>query len=141
MANLELVGPLTLVGTLDLVGGGGGKVLVGGAEALVENAEGMGVPVLLPPNAPADAGTKAVCLRSLGSPTMTAGGKTVVTTGLVLQGNSKTWPGMLLPSTANTGPTAVTANGLPVNVLGDRATVFPNGGSANFAAGVGKSGQ
>jgi hypothetical protein len=138
MADLELVGPLDLVGTLDLVGDGG-KVVVGGVRALVENAEGKGIPVVLPPPpaSPLDTGTKAVCLKSLGAG-ITAGTKTLVTTGLVLQGDSGAWPGMLTPSTVNTGPGVVTANGLPVNVVGDSATIFPNGAPAAFS---GKSGQ
>jgi hypothetical protein len=34
---------------------------------------------------------------------------------------------MLTPSQTNTGPNRVTANGLPVNVSGDTATIFPTG--------------
>ena len=55
MANLELSGMLDLSGNLDLSGADGGKVLVAGAEALVElaptarPAHGSAPPVILPP--------------------------------------------------------------------------------------------
>lgn len=130
MADLELAGPLDLRGTLDLVGQGG-KVLVNGGEALVVGATGKGVPIFLPPQAPQGTGPDVECVASLGSG-ITAAGATVVTTGMVLQGNPRTWPGMLTPSTTNTGPVQVTANVLPVNVVGDTASVFPNGSTATF---------
>ncbi len=135
MADLELDGPLDLLGRLELAGQGG-TVLVNGAEALVEGATGTGVPVILPPPPapkPIDDGTKARCVSSLGK-TVTAGGTPLMTTGMVLQGNTSTWPGMLLPSTGNSGPKKITANALPINVKDDRATVFPNGGSATFSS-------
>lgn len=130
MADLNLNGPLNLVGRLNLVGQGG-KVLVRGAQALVEGAEGKGVPVPLPPQSPQDPGKAATCVKSLGAG-ITAANKTLVTTGMVLQGDKNSWPGMLGPSGVNSGPTAVTANRLPINVLQDKATIFPNGGTATF---------
>ncbi|GAA5012437.1 hypothetical protein [Actinopolymorpha pittospori] len=137
MPDLELKGPLDLNGNLNLVPPDGGKVLVNGAEALVEGkAEGTAPVVAIPPppSAPADSGTKVVVVSSLGK-TVTVNNEALVTTGMVLQGN--TWPGMVLPSTRNTGATVVNANVLPVNVVGDRVAIFPNGGSAT----IGKSGQ
>ncbi|MGZ4649646.1 MAG: hypothetical protein ACXV3A_03810 [Kineosporiaceae bacterium] len=126
MADLELVGPLDLLGTLDLAGQGG-AVLVGGARALVEGASTTSAPPVLippPPASPADASTSVEVKKSLIA-MITAGGKTIVATGLVLQG--QTWPGMVTPSQVNAAPMAVTANGLPVNVKGDTATIFPTG--------------
>jgi hypothetical protein len=130
MANLELTGPLDLTGTIALAGDGGGKVLVNGAEALVEDASGTAPIVLVPPPpaSPADSSTNVKCVRSLGAG-ITAGGKTLVTTGLVLQG---IWPGMITPSTKNASPQLVTANGVPVNVRQDSAVIFPNGGSVTI---------
>ena len=136
MADLELNGPLDLMGTIDLVADGGGTVLVNGAAALVEGATGSdGVPVILPtpPASPIDTGTTVECVKSLGAG-ITASGKTVVTTGMIVQGASKSWPGMITPSTGNTGPHVVTANAVPINVEGDKAVVFPNGGSASFTS-------
>lgn len=139
MTDLNLNGPLDLVGALTLVGQGG-KVLVNGVEALVEQAEGQAAaPVIMPtpPASPVDTGVKVKCVSSLGRQ-ITAAGKALVTTGMVLQGNNATWPGMITPSTKNTVPSTVTANGLPINVLNDTAVIFPNGGTATFGS---KSGQ
>ncbi|MGW5361454.1 hypothetical protein [Actinopolymorpha pittospori] len=135
MPDLELKGPLDLNGNLNLVADGG-KVLVNGIEALVEGAEGTAPVVAIPPppSAPADSGTKVVVVSSLGK-TVTVNNEALVTTGMVLQGN--TWPGMVLPSTQNTGAAVVNANALPVNVVGDRVAIFPNGGSTT----IGQSGQ
>jgi len=130
MTDLNLNGQLNLRGSMDLAGQGG-KVLVNGKDALVEGASGTGILVPLPPQAPQDPGLKATCVSSLGK-SITAAGKALVTTGMVLQGDTNSWPGMLTPSTVNSGPSAVTANFLPINVLSDSATVFPNGGSATF---------
>lgn len=137
MPDLDLKGQLDLNGNLNLVPPDGGKVLVNGVEALVEGAEGEALSQVLlppPPASPADGGTKVVVVSSLGK-TVTVNNEALVTTGMVLQGNTNTWPGMVLPSTQNTGATVVKANALPVNVLGDRATIFPNGGTAT----IGKS--
>ena len=140
MTDLNLKGPLDLVGSLTLVGQGG-KVLVNGVEALVEQAEGQAAaPVIMPtpPASPVDTGVKVKCVSSLGQ-RITAAGKALVTTGMVLQGNNaSTWPGMITPSTKNRAPSMVTANGLPINVLNDTAVIFPNGGTATFNS---KSGQ
>lgn len=128
MANLELVGPLDLLGTLDLVGQGG-AVLVGGARALVEGAgTDSAPPVLIPPSLATaiDAGLSVTVQKSLVAG-IKASGKTIVATGLVLQGNNNTWPGMVTPSQGNAGPIAVTADGIPVNVVNDTATIFPTG--------------
>jgi hypothetical protein len=126
VTDLELVGPLDLLGTLDLAGQGG-AVLVGGTRALVEGASTSTAPQVLippPPGSPAETSTSVAVKKSL-SAMITAGGKTIVATGLVLQGT--TWPGMVMPSQANASPKAVTANGLPVNVKNDKATIFPTG--------------
>jgi len=141
MGDLALSGVLHLQGTLALSGDGGGKVLVGGAEVLVEGqrgtgtAHGTGVPVPLPPPAPTDTGTDVWIFRSFNA-TVTAGGKAVVTQGLCAQGNPGTaaWPGMVQASVAN--PT-VTVNGVPANVVGDLGTTLPTGGPITF----GTSGQ
>lgn len=132
MGDLKLVGPLSLSGALHLEGQGG-KVLVNGAEALVEGASGNGVSVIQPPppGTPIGVGPQATCISSLGK-TITAGGKALVTTGMVLQGNPAIWPGMVTPSTVNSGPTQVTANSVPVNVKNDKAAVFPNGSTATL---------
>lgn len=133
MGDLALAGPLNLMGALHLCDDGG-ILTVNGADALVEGAAGTAVaPVLLPPP-PAKPVTESVAVEvvsSLGKTVDTAG-TPLVTLGLVLQGEPLTWPGMVLPSTGNSGPSAVLANGLPVNVEGDRATIFPNGGSATL---------
>lgn len=126
MANLELEGPLDLLGTLDLAGQGG-AVLVNGTKALVEGAStSVAPPVLIPPP-PAKAvdDSPSVGIKKSLIAMITAGGKTIVATGLVLQGN--TWPGMVMPSQINAAPKTVTANGLPINVVGDQAMIFPTG--------------
>ncbi|MFM2119490.1 MAG: hypothetical protein RL722_958, partial [Pseudomonadota bacterium] len=54
--------------------------------------------------------------------------RNLVALGMVMQGQSGApWPGMMLPGSAT-----VTINGLPVNVVGDQAVIFPSGGSASF---------
>lgn len=134
MPDLKLNGPLDLNGSLNLVADSGGKVLVNGVQALVEGAKGLApAPVALPPPpaSPADPGQNVEVVTSLGK-TVKANGTALVTTGMVLQGTNSTWPGMVLPSTQNTGPAAVKANGLPINVLGDRATIFPNGAAVSI---------
>ena len=136
MADLELVGPLDLLGTLDLVGQGG-AVVVGGIKALVEgagtNTPSPAPPVLIPPPpaSPADDGLAVQVKKSL-IVGITASGKTIVATGLALQGIRSTWPGMVTPSKTN-APMPVTANGLPVNVVGDTATIFPTGAPVPLA--------
>jgi uncharacterized Zn-binding protein involved in type VI secretion len=142
MANLELSGRLDLSGNLSL-SADGGKVLVGGQEALVElgpttrpaHCSGA-VPVILPPP-PASPTDPAPLLNVINSfnKTVKIAGKPIVALGMVMQGNNPSWPGMVLPSQANTGP--VTCGFIPVNVVGDQAVVFPTGAPAAF----GSSGQ
>src|SRR5690606_20188672 len=107
MGDLHLEGPLNLSGQLHLCHDGG-TLTVNGAEALVEGATGEALaPVLLPPP-PAKPITESLAVEvvaSLGK-TIDTAGAVVVTTGMVLQGEPRTWPGMVLPSVGNSGPTA-----------------------------------
>ena len=135
MADLLLKGTLTLFGTLKL-NPDGGKVLIGdaGLEALVEGASGTAVPPVImppPPATPVDTGTGVEVLSSFNK-TVTAQGKNIVALGIVMQGNNPTWPGLMLPSTGNTGP--VTLNGVPINVVNDQATIFPSGGMGTLSS-------
>jgi hypothetical protein len=128
MADLKLKGVLNLIGNLKL-NADGGKVLVGdaGLEALVEEAQGQGVPPVLippPPASPSDPGTKVKVISSFNK-TVTAHNKNIVALGIVMQGNAPSWPGMMLPSAGN--PT-VTINFIAINVVNDQATIFPSGG-------------
>ena len=143
MADLILEGNLTLTGNLNLVGDGG-KVLIGSAEVLVEGtsptngAQGTSpVPVIQPPPpaSPLDPGTSVYLISSFNK-TVKADNKNIVALGIVLQGNTPMWPGMMLPSTNNTE--IVTVAGIPANVINDQATIFPSGGIATFD---GASGQ
>jgi hypothetical protein len=135
MANLDLKGPLNLLGTLTLEGASGGKVTIDGQEILVEvtpgtmPAHGSAPAVTLPPPAPADPAPFVNVINSFNK-TVKVGSKAAVAQGMVMQGSVPTWPGMVLPSQKNTSP--VTAGGLPINVVGDKAIVFPSGGSATF---------
>lgn len=130
MGDLNLKGMLNLKGILTL----GDKVLVGGEEALVVlqpgQKHGDAPPVIMPPPpaAPLDQGTAVVIIVSLNQ-TVKAKGKAIVTQGMAMQGNTSLWPGMVLPSTKNSG---VTINFIPINVKGDQAVIFPSGGSASF---------
>jgi hypothetical protein len=137
MANLDLKGTLDFKGMLTLTGASGGKVTVNGVEVLVEQAEGIAPPFIFPPPpaAPVDQGTKVTVLSSLNK-TVKAGAKAIVTQGMALQGTlppSGTWPGFV-----SRGSATVTVNQIPINVLGDQASIFPSGGTAQFAA---QSGQ
>jgi hypothetical protein len=143
MADLVLGGNLTLMGNLNLVGDGG-KVLIGSAEVLVEGtsptngAQGTSpAPVIQPPPpaSPLDPGTSVYLVSSFNK-TVKANDKAIVALGIVLQGNTPMWPGMMLPSTNNTE--IVTIAGVPANVKNDQATIFPSGGVATFD---GASGQ
>lgn len=143
MADLILEGNLILMGNLNLVGDGG-KVLIGSAEVLVEGdsptngAQGTSpVPVIQPPPpaSPLDHGTSVYLISSFNK-TVKADNKNIVALGIVLQGNTPMWPGMMLPSTNNTE--VVTIAGVPANVVNDQATIFPSGGIATFD---GASGQ
>ncbi len=136
MGDLKLKGMLNLKGLLKL-NPSGGKVLVGGKPALVVLPLGQkhgdaAAPVIQPPPpaTPIDTGLDVVVFVSFNQ-TVTAGGKAIVTQGMVMQGKpSPVWPGMVQPSTNN--PT-VKINNLAVNVEGDMAVVFPSGGTATLS--------
>ena len=117
--------------------------MVGGVAALVETNPMAGdpaqsnaaPPVIIPPppGTPKDPGTNVWVFNSLNK-TIKVGSRPLATQGLVIQGNlptaappGPTWPGKLLPSGTNTGPSVVTANNIAVNVEGDQATIFPSG--------------
>ena len=131
MATINLKGPLNLAGTLTFKD----KLTIAGTEALIQ-ADNLGTapPVLLPPPpaTPVDQGTDVSIVASFNQ-NVKAGSKAIVALGMVLQGSSKTWPGMMLPSNANTGPTKVSINNLAINVQNDQAVIFPSGGSAIFS--------
>ena len=137
MADLKLKGNLLLVGTLKLAGEGG-KVKIEGKEALVEGVTGTAVsPVMIPPPpaGPTDPGLDVEVISSFNK-TVTAGGKNIVAMGIVMQGNNPTWPGMMLPSSSNTGPVLI--NGFIANVVGDQAAIFPSGGIGDFSSSSGQ---
>ena len=127
MGQLNLTGKLDLLGTVALRD----KVLVNGVEALVELAKGQAPAVILPPPpaGPIDAVTDVQVVASFNK-TITAGGRAIVTQGMTLEGKAPTWPGMVLPSSANQ---TVTANGAAINVKGDKGITFPNGGQSVFS--------
>ena len=130
MGDLKLTGPLNFMGSLTLKD----KVLVGGSEVLVvANGLGQASPVILPPP-PASPTDPAPGVNIIVSFNMTikAGTKPIVAQGMCMQGSTPSWPGMVLPSSANSGGTAVKANGLPMNVVGDKGVTFPSGGSVSF---------
>lgn len=132
MADLVLKGVLNLAGTLKLATSGGGKVKVGSAVALVEQASGTAPPVIIPPPPapkPLDDGPNVNVITSF-TKTVTANGKAIVTQGMVMQGAIPTWPGMVLPSQGNA---TVTINRLAINVENDKAIIFPSGGSASLS--------
>lgn len=138
------MGTLTLKGTLDLKGmltlqPSGGKVMIDTLEALVQVNPAMdgpqcssAPPVMLPP-APAGPTQPqpTVWIVTSFNQTVKAGTRPMVAQGMVMQGLSPSpmWPGMVLQSTGN--PT-VKANGVPINVVGDKATIFPSGGMATL---------
>lgn len=135
MGDLVLGGTLQLMGTLNLEAEGGKVVIdAGGAqfEVLVEGATGTAAPPVIqppPPATPLDTGVDAEVISSFNQ-TVKAGGKNIVTGGVVMQGDVPTWPGMMLPSAGNTGPVLV--SGIPATVQNDQATIFPSGGVATF---------
>ena len=145
MKNLNLKGPLNLMGNLTLTPPSQGKVIVNNQEALVvmmpaPPAHHGTAPSVIqppPPAIPADAGTDVWVINSLNQ-TVRIGQRAIVTQGFVIQGNVPTWPGMVLPSQINTGPTAVTINRISINVLGDQASIFPSGGIALLNAASGQ---
>lgn len=135
MANLELNGTLDFSGIVQLEGDSGGKVLVDSIEVLVEQSEGLAAaPVNLPPPpaGPIEPGLKVIVISSLNK-TVTAGGKAIVTQGIVMQGSNPMWPGMVMRGSHN-----VTVNNIPMNVMNEQATIFPSGGTAKLST---KSGQ
>ena len=138
MMALDLKGPLNLMGDLTLQASGGGKVTIGNNEILVEVApgksppQGNAPPVTFPPPAPQNPFPDVNIINSFNK-TVKIGSAPAVALGLVMQGKPAFWPGMMLPSQGNTPP--VTASGLPINVVGDQAIIFPSGGSANFTDG------
>ena len=139
MADLTLKGNLTLMGNLNLVGDGG-KVLVGTNPVLVEGdsptngAQGMAAPVVLippPPGAPlVDGGTTAYVVSSFNK-NVKAANKPIVAGGILMQGNTPTWPGMMNPSMNNTE--VVIIAGTPANVANDQGIIFPSGGTATIS--------
>jgi hypothetical protein len=141
-AGLVLKGPLNL--KLDLtLKASGGTVNVGDDPILVElSAPGTPIhsssapPVSLPPPAPVDPGPNVWVIKSFNT-TVKIGDKYAVAQGMVMQGNVPTWPGMVLPSQKNMPPTAVSANGVPLNVVADQAIIFPIGAPT----GLSQSGQ
>lgn len=138
MAGLKLAGSLNLAGRLTL-DPSGGKVTAGGHEVLVQvivpggPIQGSAPPVILPPPpaVPLDELPNVWIVNSFNQ-MITIGTKPIVALGMVMQGgkvgNMPTWPGMVLQSTNNSGPVKV--NQVPLNVLGDRAVIFPTGASA-----------
>lgn len=137
MGNLTLKGPLNLMGNLTFKPGGGGKLIVGSAEALVEATPSdppqstAAPPVILPPPPAAPLQPQpTVWIVSSFNKTVKAGSKNIVALGMVMQGQSGAplWPGMMLPGSAT-----VTINHLAVNVVNDQAVIFPSGGSASFS--------
>lgn len=133
MGDLVLSGELNFLGMLDLKGDGG-KVKVDGNEILVKqtpgNAHGKGVPVILPPPpaGPLDTGADATIIVSFNA-TITINGEHAVTMGVHMQGDIPTWPGMVLPSSNNSG---VKANHIPMNVQNDTGITLPNGGTVTY---------
>ncbi len=141
MSGLNLKGMLNLKGILKLSAGSGGKIEVNSVEALVEATRGVPpsqglspAPVLIPPPPapPTDAGLDVWVFKSF-NPTVTANGKNIVTQGMCAQGlpGTATWPGMVMPSLLN--PT-VTINNIPINVVGDMATILPTGVPVTFTS-------
>ncbi len=135
MGDLKLSGDLNLIGPLDLKADGG-KVKIDDKEILVVqttpgNAHGTdGIPVILPPPpaTPTDTGPNATIIVSFNN-TVKIDGKAAVAMGVHLQGNTPTWPGMVLPSANNTG---VKANYLFMNVQEDTGITLPNGGTVTY---------
>ena len=125
MTPLVLKGPLDLTGSLNLTSSG--KILIGSDEALVEGASGDGVAVPLPPTSPIDTGLKATVKKSFNA-TVKANGTVFVALGMTMQGDTPTWPGMVLR-----GSSTVKANGVAINVKGDKAITLPIGAPATLS--------
>ena len=136
MADLVLSGTVRLTGPLKLAATGG-KVKVDSAEVLVSSSQtvhGKGVAVTQPPPpaGPLDTGLDARIISSFNSSvTVAVGGSdaAAVALGITVQGNTMVWPGMVLPSTVNTG---VTIGASAINVVGDSGVTLPNGGTISF---------
>jgi len=132
MADIKLTGPVMLRGNLSF---SGGKLLVGGKQALVvvtggDSPQCNGAPpVLLPPPPASPAFPQpTVWIISSFNQTVKVNNKAIVALGMVMQGQAGApWPGMMLPGS---GPAMI--NGIPINVVGDQAVIFPSGGSASF---------
>ena len=121
MADLNLKGTLKLAGSLDLQASGG-KVKVGGKEALVVGATGTGtsIPLPGPPQPPTNPGTK-VQVMSSSNPTVKVSGTLIVVAGSdVMQGDvgPPRWPGTVLK-----GASTVQVNGVGVSVVNDQAVI------------------
>ena len=138
MTDLTFKGKLKLFGVLKLAADGG-KVKVEANDVLVVNpdgkVQGTGIPVIQPPTSPIDDVADVKVINSFNSTlTVKVNGedKPVVALGVCIQGGKipgGTWPGMMLPSTQNTG---VLINGVAINVQNDNAITLPNGGNVVF---------
>lgn len=153
MTNLNLKGPLNLMGNLTLTPPSKGKVTVNDQEALVvmippvDPAHSQSATQVIqppPPASPADTGSNVWVINSLNQ-TVRIGQQAIVAQGFVMQGGKPggvvgppLWPGMVLPSQNNAGPIAVTVNYIPINVLRDQALIFPSGGVALLDAASGQ---
>src|SRR5215472_18404237 len=97
MANLDLKGPLNLLGNLTLQASGGGKVTISGLEVLVEvqpmaaPPQGTASPVILPPppSPPSDPAPNVNIINSFNK-TVKVGSSPAVAMGLVMQGSVPT---------------------------------------------------
>lgn len=128
MADLILKGSLNLTGKLDLASTDGGKIKVDDNEVLVATSDkpynNSGTPVPLPPNAPVDTGINVYLKKTFNSD-VTANGVAIVTMGIIAQGNTPTWPGLVLPSINNL---TVRISTVQINVVNDKSVTLPNGG-------------
>jgi hypothetical protein len=135
---MNLKGMLKLGGMLKLKNGAGGEVTIENKGILVELTPGtmpphaMAPPVIMPPPpaGPSDPGPQVVVINSFNKTVMIAtakGDKPIVARGMVMQGATPSWPGMVMP-----GKSQVMVNNIPANTITDMATIFPNGGSATF---------
>ncbi|MEB3295799.1 MAG: hypothetical protein VKJ24_21825 [Synechococcales bacterium] len=136
MGDITLKGRLNLKGNLTLKD----KVKIGSQEALVEviapadAPQGNSAPPVIippPPAGPSDPAPTVWIINSFNK-TVKAKTKPIVALGMVMQGNTPTWPGIMMPSQGNTGP--VTINFIPINVVNDQATILPSGGTATFTS-------
>lgn len=126
--GINLKGTLNLVGNLTFKGG---KLKVESVEVLVETVapapdapQGQAAsPVMIvpPPGSLADPGLGVWVINSFNKQ-VKAGTRAVVAQGMVMQGSTPTWPGMVMPGSAT-----VTINHIPINVANDQATIFPSG--------------